>query len=269
MSGQTHLPDHGFVHCDSAASPELVLIGPGTFAMGIPIGESRRTRSAGLDRDARPNHKVTIKRPFWLGRYPVTRDEYARFVRETGYAADGGAWRDPGFPQSGRDPVVRVDASDVDAYLEWLTAMTGKRYRLPSEAEWEYAARAGTTESRFWGDTFIDADHYAWVDEAGRWTAPVDERKPNPFGLHDILGNVWEWTADSWHGSYHGAPIDGSPRQNGDAAGWRVLRGGAWYGNPKLVRAGVRYRVEPSYRDTDTGFRVARDVEPDDTTLAR
>jgi formylglycine-generating enzyme required for sulfatase activity len=269
MRAATRAPQRGHIHRDTPDAPEIVLIGPGTFTMGIPIDESQRMRSIALDRDTRPTHAVAIARPFWLGRFPVTRDEYAAFVQATGYTGDDGTWRNPGFPQSGRDPVVRVAAADVTAYIAWLTETTGKRYRLPSEAEWEYAARAGTTASRFWGDTFIDADHHAWFDEIGRWTAPVDERKPNPFGLHDMLGNVWEWTADSWHATYHGAPTDGSARLSTDTANWRVLRGGAWYGNPKLVRAGVRYRVDAAYRDADTGFRGARDIDETDIALAR
>jgi len=226
--------------------------------MGIPAIESRRLNTAGLDKDARPTHRVTLSAPFRLGRCPVTRDEYAAFADATGYRDDREAWRNPGFPQTGRDPVVNVSAADTAAYAAWLSDRTGHAYRLPSEAEWEYAARAGTTTARYWGDTFIDADPHAWTDRTARWTAPVDERLPNPFGLHDMLGNVWEWTADTWHASYDGAPADGSAWIDGEE-GWRVLRGCAWYGPAKMVRAGLRYRVDPAYRDTDAGFRIARD----------
>ena len=233
--------------------PEMVLIPPGEFMMGIPKQESRREQTD--DDKARPVHKVSIARPFWMGKNPVTRGEYAAFVADTAYDAGGGKWRDPGFPQTDRDPVVNVSAEDAEAYAAWLSRKTKRSYRLPSEAEWEYAARAGTQTARYWGDGFEDAPRYAHV--RGRGTAPVGERVANGFGLHDMLGNVWEWTADMWHDSYRGAPADGSAWSTGNS-GRCVLRGGSWNLDPRRVRAGVRSGIVRGSRGSLAGFRLSR-----------
>ncbi len=269
----------GLLIRDPPDGPELLVIPAGRFTMGVPPEESEREHVPGnYDDNARPLHEVTITRPFCLGRYPVTRNQFAAFVKASGYRDAGSDWRTPGFKQSGTHPVVNVSHADAEAYAAWLSKRTGKSYRLPSEAEWEYAARAGTTTARYWGDDRASACRYANVaDEALRRkqkdqpdperyfecddgfanTSPVGSFLPNGFGLYDMLGNVWEWTADWWNETYEGAPLDGTAWTSGDA-GRRVVRGGSWGGGPGLLRAGVRRRNFPVYRVDALGFRVAR-----------
>jgi len=247
-------PVPGTVERDGPNYPEMVLIPAGGFLMGVPEAESKR--EGATDDNARPVHHVRIARPFWLGKYPLTRGEYQAFVMDAGYDADGAAWLDPGFPQTDRDPVVNISHADAMAYAAWLAEKTGKPYRLPSEAEWEYAARAGTLTTRFWGNAFEGWKDYAVTSESGTKTVPVEGRKPNPFGLHDMLGHVWEWCADPWHDTYVGGPTDGSAwTTNGDTVR-RVLRGGSWNDDPRFVRSGVR--GDDVSRDYDIGCRLAR-----------
>ncbi len=241
------------IHSDGPDLPEMVLIPPGSFAMGIPPEESKREGTG--DDNARPVHPVTITRPFWLARYPLTRGEYAAFVADTGYDKDGGRWRNLRFPQDDRHPVVNVSHQDALAYLEWLNARTAGGYRLPSEAEWEYACRAGTTTARFWGDAWDGHEPYAW---RGSGTARVDGRTANPFRLHDMLGNVREWCADPWHNNYRGAPGDGSVWETNGNDVRRVLRGGSWSYLPRYFRAGVRLVDDDGFRYSYAGFRPAR-----------
>ena len=220
----------------------------------------------------------------------MTRAEFAAFVRKTGHEATGcwvlvldydGSkdWRDPGYEQTDRDPVACVSWNDAKAYLGWLSHKSGKTYRFPSESEWEYAARAGTNTARFWGD---DADRgcgYANVlDRTGKrenklgWmnsarcddgyaqTAPVGSFTANAFGVHDMLGNVWEWTEDCWNDLYKGAPRDGSAWRSGDCD-QRILRGALWSGIPRFVRAAIRLRGGAGFRVNFIGFRVARTLD--------
>lgn len=258
--------------------PEMVLIPAGNFVMGIPPAETEREGGpASADDDARPQHKVTIARPFYLGKHPVTRGAFAAFAQATGLAAQG--WRKPGFAQTDEHPVVNVSHADAEAYAAWLSRETGKDYRLPSEAEWEYAARAGTTTARFWGDGRAEACRYANVadetlrkankdkpdaqryfgcDDGFANTSPVGSFQPNSFGLYDMLGNVWEWLADHWHENYDNAPDDGSAWTTPGSAARRVLRGGAWDYYPRNLRAGYRNPLEPGLRLIDVGFRLAR-----------
>jgi hypothetical protein len=232
--------------------PEMVLIPAGTFMMGVPEAESKRE---GInDDDARPVHKVTVPRPFWLGKYPVTRGEYAVFANATGRG--GEPWSKPGFPQDDRHPVVNVSHDDAVAYMQWLSQQTGQTYRLPSEAEWEYAARGGTTTARYWGEAAGKTGEHAHF---GVWdgTRAAGGFPANPFGLHDMLGNVLEWTADAWHSDYQGAPADGSAWL-GDGAAFRVLRGGSWFSVARNVRSADRARNAPTDRNDGIGFRCAR-----------
>ena len=266
---------------DCAHCPEIVRIPPGSFLMGAAPGKHVRE---GLSENwatwELPQHKVVIGYGFSLGRYEVTRGEYAAFVQATGRAPgascntvgpdgtwrdiEGRDWRNPGFAQTDRDPVVCVSWDDAKAYVAWLSQSSGKKYRLPSEAEWEYAARAGTAGARFWGERHQEACRYANVDDAshgcrdgyGR-TAPAGTFQPNPLGLHDMLGNAWEWNGDCWNGSYAGAPTDGSPWHVEDCKG-RVLRGGAWVNKPWYVRAASRVAEPAAQRASDFGFRVVR-----------
>ena len=266
----------GTIRHDGPDYPEMVLIPSGDFMMGIPEAETKREESEQYDKSARPEHQVTIRRPFWMGRYPVTRGEFATFIEQSGHSIPDGAWtfepdakgerkyqqrpdrgwHNPGFPQTEHDPVTCVSHADATAYVAWLNDRTGGSYRLPSEAEWEYAARAGTKTARYWGDGFEDAGTYAWV--RANTTAPVGERRANGFGLYDMLGNVWEWVADPWHEDYQGAPVDGSVWTTRGSAASRVLRGGSWYNSPRSVRAGYRYHIDVGYRNYIIGFRLAR-----------
>jgi formylglycine-generating enzyme required for sulfatase activity len=232
--------------------PEMVLIPAGRFLMGVPEAESKREGTG--DHDARPQHEVTISRPFWLGKYPVTRGEYSVFATETNRVSE--RWATPTFSQDDRHPVVNVSFGDVLAYVAWLSKKTGQTYRLPSEAEWEYAARAGTTTARYWGEDAGKPGEYAHFGSQ-KGTCPVGSFSPNGFGLHDILGNVWEWTADNSHADYTGAPSDGSAWTAGRAAG-RVIRGGSWGDDARYVRAASRDHNAPASRDVSIGFRCAR-----------
>ena len=174
--------------------------------------------------------------------------KYGAFVQATGRH-----WDEPLFSQTDRDPAVNVSWHDAHAYVEWLSETSLHEYRLPSEAEWEYAARAGTTTTRYWGEE--KTGEYAHVDQRG--TAPVGTLKPNAFGLHDMLGNVWEWVEDCWHDNYEGAPLDGSAWTSGDPY-YRVVRGGCWVSRPSIVSSVDRVRVDATVRDNRYGFRVVR-----------
>ena len=259
---------------DCADCPEMVAVPAGRFIMGSPAGEHGRFDAEG------PSHAVSV-RAFALGKYDVTSEEFLIFLRETGYQPApcdpvlGLVWRSPGrglaYPpgdvQPPRWPAVCLNWFDAEAYLAWLNAKLRGRvppYRLPSEAEWEYAARAGTTTVRWWGDAIgtgnanCNGCGSAWN---GRELAPVGSFAPNPFGLHDMLGNVWQWTSDCWNESYAGAPSDGSAWTTGDCSK-RVLRGGSWSNVPEFVRSAARSRADAAGRDANyssyAGFHVAR-----------
>ena len=237
-----------FRDCDQC--PEVVVVPPGKFIMGSPAAEKGHAEDEG------PQHAVTIAQPFAVSKYEVTFDEWDACV------AAGGCSRKPedrGWGR-GRQPVIKVSWEDAQTYVAWLSNKTGKPYRLLSEAEWEYAARAGTTTRYPWGDE--PGSLHANFDGSGsRWslkqTAPVGSFGPNPFGLHDVIGNVYELVQDCWNDSYIGAPSDGSAWLKGDC-GQRVLRGGAWNDRAEYARAANRYTSEPGNRHDYLGFRVAR-----------
>ena len=214
------------------------------------------------DADERPVHPVRIPKPFAMSRYVVTFDEYDVFARLTNrqLPADEGWGR-------GRRPVINVSWEDAVAYAEWLSQQTGKRYRLPTEVEWEYAARAGTETAYWWGDEI--GKNRANCDGCGspwdnKQTAPVGSFSPNSWGLYDTVGNVWEWVQDCWHENYEGAPKDGSrtwEAENDGNCALRVGRGGSWGGEPGGVRSANRGWDVPVYRDDDLGFRLAQDLD--------
>jgi formylglycine-generating enzyme required for sulfatase activity len=245
--------------------PEMVVVPAGRFMMGTGPAEAERMGGA-ADRYIaweQPQHPVTIARPFALGRYPVTRGEYARFAADVGPETAGEGWRAPGIPQTDRDPVVKVSWKQAQAYVAWLSRKAGHPYRLPSEAEWEYAARAGTTTPWWWGAE-ADGGH-AICDGCGtQWdgsqTGPVDALPPNPWGLYDTLGNALEMTQDCWHASYVGAPSVGSAWVSGGDCSLRVSRGGAWTLDPRYARSAARSRDGEDYQGDMLGFRVARDL---------
>ena len=253
---------------DCAECPQMVVVPAGSFEMGSPSYEEGRASHEGPLRD------VTIAVPFAMGVYEVTVGEFRRFVRATGHSTgdscwiqkkEGGwrkqsglGWRDPGFRQDDSHPVVCVNWDDVQAYARWLSAKTGKRYRLPSESEWEYAARAGTRTPFSTGET-ISADQ---ANYRGDQTVPVGTFGANPWGLHDVHGNVWEFTEDCSYGSYAGAPTNGSAWKGGDCSD-HAIRGGAWNSSgPGALRSARRGSCSATRRDNDCGFRMARTLTP-------
>ena len=275
----------GAVFRDCPDCPETVVLPAGNFTMGSSASERSWTVSHGgsLESvgDESPQHVVSL-RSFALGKYDVTRGQYAAFVRETGYPDGDGcgpdsfkwnkqagvSWRNPGFRQSERDPVVCVSWQDARAYISWLNGKVRRLastsgdgpYRLPSESEWEYAARAGTTTRFWWGDDDSGAPGHAWYkDNSGGQTHPVGSKSANPFGLYDIVGNVWQWTEGCYGDSYANAPTDGSAAEMGDAC-MRVDRGSSWLFRSWLLRPATRERNPADYRDIIRGFRLARSL---------
>jgi len=236
------------------AGPEMAVIPAGSFIMGSPAGEAEREEDEG------PQHFVTFPIPFAIGRYAVTFEEYDRFCLATRRSpvADAGWGR-------GRRPVINVSWQDAQAYCAWLAGQTGKPYHLPTEAEWEYACRAGTETPFHWGDTIspkqanYDGNYPYNGGAKGEYrqkTLPVGQLEPNAFGLYDMHGNVWEWCEDSWHDNYQSAPTDGSAWVDGNSAN-RVLRGGSWSSHGRSVRSAYRNRNGPDYRNYYFGFRLA------------
>ena len=237
----------------------MVRIEPGTFLMGSAKGPFFLGFLRGeAFPDECPQHEVRIARPFGIGRYPVTFDEYDAFANDTkrDLPSDKGWGR-------GRRPVIHISWDDAIAYTQWLCTETGKRYRLPSEAEWEYACRAGTETRWSFGDEEIELDLYAWHSgNADGQTHPVGEKQPNPWGLHDVHGNIWEWVQDCWHENYEGAPIDGSAWQETEDldCGRRVVRGGSWTNTPGSLRSAYRIRNYADDRTFNLSFRLAQDL---------
>ena len=227
----------------------MVVVPAGRFTMGSPSSEPGRVS------DESPQHQVTIGYSFAVGKYPVTRDEYARFASETGANS---AWQNPGFPQTGMDPVVNVNWADAKAYVAWLSTKTRKSYRLLSESEYEYAERAGTTTTYWWGDSADQLCSRANSGPCNRLsTVPVGSYPANAFGLYDMLGNTLEWTEDCYNSSYTGAPDDGTAWTSG-TCGRRVLRGGSWVGYSGVLRSADRVGGSAVARVSVGGFRVAR-----------
>jgi formylglycine-generating enzyme required for sulfatase activity len=231
----------------AASEPDMVLIRPGTFVMGISEEETK-AHGWEYDKYARPQHTVVISRLFLLGRYPVTVGEYAEFAQETGRTP-----QPPEFPQNDRHPAVNVSWEDAMAYCEWLSDRTGLAYRLPSEAEWEYACRGGTVTARWWGDAFDPK----MANLNSTSTSEVDAFPANPWGLHDMLGNVSEWCADPWHEDYKGAPSGSAAWTTGGSDHLRVVRGGSWVDLNRNNRSGYRGRFDRRSLPW-VGFRLAR-----------
>jgi len=258
----------------SAKGPELVLLPTGRFQMGSPEHERTIAMAAGAQKGwiARelPQHWVGIARPVAMGRYPVTVGEWGEFVRATGWTQGGEVdWEAPGFAQHERHPVVGVSWFDALRYVRWLSEATGKAYRLPSEAEWEYACRAGTKTAFSFGDTI--SSEQANYDgnftynggprgEYRRGTTPVGMFAPNAWGLCDMHGNVWEWVQDVVHDDYEGAPLDGSAWETGGDQVRRILRGGSWLYNPRYLRSALRNGFSAVLSNDIVGFRVVREL---------
>ena len=270
--------------------PEMVLMPAGEFSMGSPLEE------VGRDPDEGPSKRVVVGAGLSVSLTEITVADFRRFVTATNYQTEaeqdpqrgcrvhqnewlwqaGISWRDPGFVQTEQHPVVCVSWNDARAYADWLSIETGRHYSLLSEAHWEYAARAGTTQPRFWEATAELACRFANVSDESRAiahgltrtrdnifvcndgfaaTAPAGSFEPNPFGVKDMLGNVWEWTQDCWNEHYVGLGTDGAPQLTGECTR-RVYRGGSWGNFPHLVRSASRGGDPLDYRYYNVGFRV-------------
>jgi formylglycine-generating enzyme required for sulfatase activity len=284
----------------------MVPIKSGSFQMGASLEEEERQGQAKMSENVRgrstPVHNVTFTRGFAMGKMPVTVAQFRTFVDETGYrtsdscysqhkvdnhfiyeSVPGFTWRSPGFPQDDHHPVVCVSGEDAEAYAAWLSKKTGHEYAVPNEAQYEYALRAGTTTSFFWGNDRAQANDIAcqysnqpdldqgkemgnvpmgWdyrfqCNDGYAYTSPVGNYKPNQWGLYDMQGNIWEWTSDCWNENYKDAPADGSTRTTGDCDA-RSSRGGS-YGNAAFsAYAGIRAPRHVSYVGHSWGFRVVR-----------
>jgi len=264
----------------------MVRIPRGRFVMGSPVSELGRFEDEG------PQHTVNFTRPFAVSRTPITRAEYDLFVRASGrsdsrecasMSAEGRwvstvglSWRNPGFEQTADHPVVCVSWEDASAYAQWLSATSGKAYRLLSEAEYEYIARAGSTTAFVWGDSGKDMCAYAngfdasagrvhpdWpaadCDDGYAFTAPVRAFPANAFGVFGAIGNVFQWTEDCFvEGGYAGVPTDGSVHAV-PGCEVRVIRGGSWLNSSRGLRSAMRDRDRQRDRYTNIGFRVARE----------
>jgi formylglycine-generating enzyme required for sulfatase activity len=261
---------------DCPECPEMVVVPAGSFMMGSPAGEPQR-----FSDEAQVS--ATIAWPLAVGRYAITRGEFAAFVQDSGHKIESGCWayagtewtqqadrnwRSPGFTQNDRHPVVCVNWDDAKAYATWLSRKTGKTYRLLSEAEWEYVARAGTTTPFWWGSSITpkQANYDGSVEpykaggskgEYRKATMPVDSFEANPWGIYQVHGNVREWTEDCWNDSNTGNPGTGSARTTGECSR-RVLRGGSWVSDPQILRAANRHSYTAVSRYYNLGFRLAR-----------
>lgn len=262
---------------DHEHGPEMVVVPAGEFIMGSPENEPERVDAEG------PMHQVKLANPFSVGRHAVTRGQFAAFVNNTNYKMEGGAytwrgskwkhdanasWCNPGFHQDDNHPVVCVNWNDARAYVAWLSEATERTYRLPSEAEWEYVARAGTTTPFWWGSSItpVKANYdcnyvYKCGGSKGKWrksTLPVGNFRANPWGLYNVHGNVWEWCEDIWHDNYNGAPANGLAWLHGGDGSRHIRRGGSWNYSPEFLRSANRFRYASSNRNNHMGFRLAR-----------
>jgi sulfatase modifying factor 1 len=269
---------------------KLVRIGPGEFLMGSPADEEGRFHNE-------TQHKVKLTKPFFLGAHHVTRGQFAAFVKDAAYRTDaekdgwayclsangasaekvkGASWQRPGFDQTDDHPVVQVSWNDAQAFCQWLSKKEGSKYRLPTEAEWEYTCRAGTHAAYFWGDNpdggqgFANCADLTLKDKLPNYTtfnwrdgfvftSPVGSFRPNPWGLYDMIGNAWEWCGDYYVAYGDGDAVDPTGPAQGDISSTRVLRGGSWICAPRDCRAACRFWGAPGSQVINAGFRVCRD----------
>jgi len=282
---------------DCAECPEMIVVPAGSFTMGSPRSETDRTDAEG------PPRQIRFEHAFAAGKFEITRGQFALFQRESSSSVASGTcmvydkaianfrvhaspqpWLRPGFAQHDDHPVVCVSWDEAKAYTDWLSKRSGQRYRLLSEAQWEYAARAGSGTSRPWGDDpAASCRHANLADETftrevprndQRWypgwhqcrdgyayTATVGRFEGNAFKLHDMLGNAWEWVEDCWNASLAAVSANGAPVAAGDCS-QRVYRGGAWRSYPSLARSARRSKMDRDHRHALVGFRVAREIAP-------
>ncbi len=287
------------VPADCPECPALALVPPGVFTMGTAPDALEVDPSSGET----PPVRISITQPFHVSAREITLAEFRRFVEATGYEPplgcriwQGGqwvldrdrSWRDPGFaaPPADDMPVVCVNWVDARAYAEWLSGVSGRRYRLPSEAEWEYVARGGTSFARFWGDGHSDesadvslACDYANVyditatdalglpvpnancSDGATLLSAAGRYRPNAFGVYDIIGNAREWVQDCYTASYAGRPADGRAWTWQGGCTLRGVRGGSFVTRPAGARAAARGAADPELRQSDLGFRLARDYD--------
>ena len=239
-------PGTVFQDCDYC--PELVVVPNGIYVMGL----------GGTTEAENPRHRVTIRKPFAIGRYEVSFNEWEACM------TDGGCDHDPDDHKWGRGtrPVINVKFGQVEKYLNWLSEATGQTYRLPSESEWEYAHRGGTTTTYPWGNE-LGINLANCKDCKSMWsakgTAPVGSFEANAYGLFDTVGNAFEWTADCWNPNHENAPADGSARTDGDCK-QRVMRGGSFYYFSKVARSSYRAKNRKEVNSYWLGFRVVREL---------
>jgi formylglycine-generating enzyme required for sulfatase activity len=254
----------------------MVAIPGGSFLMGAAQGEK------GASDDEFPQHQVSIA-PFWMGKFTVTQAQWQAVAKLKKIKCD--LEPDPAKFKGADRPVEQVSWNEAIEFCDRLSAKTGKRYGLPSEAQWEYACRAGTTTPFHFGETIsTDQANYRGTDweyegttypgfygagsrgEYRQETTNAGKFPPNAFGLYDMHGNVWEWCADPWHDSYKDAPIDGSVwEKNPSNDSYRLLRGGSWGNNPSFCRSASRLRIDRDFRHYSVGFRILLSFSPQDS----
>jgi formylglycine-generating enzyme required for sulfatase activity/predicted Ser/Thr protein kinase len=276
------LPRQGEVFRDCPTCPLMKALPPGQFTQGALDSEADATPLE------KPAHPVNIAHPFGMGVYEVTVGEYREFAEASQHKSAGcqvydGTWQSKselnwnnvGYSQTATHPVVCVSWRDAGEYAAWLSRKTGQQYRLPTDSEWEYAARAGSVTARPWStneaacvaanvaDQTAAQQYPGWkvhpCSDGYTYSSPVGSFQPNEFGLYDMLGNVFEWVQDCWHPDYRGAPADGSAWLSGDCS-QRGLRGGSWFTAPSLVSTSARNRFEDTYRSNSVGFRLVREI---------
>ena len=246
----------GTIIKDCPECPEMVVLPSGSFLMGSPPDpepdpfSNEKPKTIG-EANEKPQHRVQIQ-SFAIGKYEVTQEQWYAFMGNN-----------PSQNKGRTLPVEQVSWDDVQQFITKLNQKTGQKYRLPSEAEWEYAARARTTGDWSFGNDESKQGNYAWYRQnSGFKTQPVGQKLPNAFGLFDMHGNVWEWTQDCWHKDYVGAPTNGSPWITGCSANERVIRGGSGNDFPANLRSAYRSRFNPDIRYFGSGgFRLARDIQ--------
>lgn len=226
---------------DCAECPEMLVIPAGSFLMGADPFSNQS-----LNPEESPQHRVQVQK-FALGKYEITQEQWFLLMGNN-----------PSVNRGRTLPVENVSWDEVQAFIEILSEKTGKVYRLPSETEWEYASRSGSSSQYYFGDSDKHLSDYAWYSaNSGGKTRPVGLKKPNRFGLHDMLGNVWEWTQDCWNENYNGAPADETAWASGDCDA-RVIRSGSFYFKPSYLRTSSRNRDYTDIKNFNIGFRVAR-----------
>jgi sulfatase modifying factor 1 len=290
LPGSKHSPPQGTVTWTNSLSMPFIRVAAGEFTAGSPLTEPERSTNEA-------QHQVSISKPYWLGATHVTVGQFAEFVKASGHPTaaekqgwangswdvagnkwsriEGGSWRNPGFTQTSNHPVVCVTWHDAKAFCEWLSQREGREYRLPTEAEWEYASRAEQTRAYLWGDNPDDGKGWAncsdqtssnlftlfpsftWSD-GYVYTSPVASFRPNRWGLYDMLGNALQWCGD-WFGEYPSAAV--TDPKGPDEGKERVLRGGAFIYGPRHCRCAFRGRNLPDFQNYYVGFRVLLETE--------